>query len=89
MTHQQLVPPKLRAVVVWLVVALWGTSVAGQLGSQVWHYTWVAPSGLNELGTAVVMAMLAANQKAQKLGASPEEESTRDGPAPASGGDRE
>lgn len=78
MTHQHGLPPRARNFIVWMVVALWGVSVAGQMGSSVWHYDWVVPTGLNEVGTAVVMWMLAVNQKSVgRLGASTEEEATR------------
>ncbi|QOV99499.1 hypothetical protein INP59_03595 [Rhodococcus pyridinivorans] len=45
---------------------MWGTSVAGQIVSQFFRFDWVAPTGLNEIATAVVMWILARNHQATK-----------------------
>ncbi len=58
--------PRTRSVVVGIVVALWGTSVGAQIMSQFLRLEWVAPSGLNEIMTAVVMWLLARNHQAAK-----------------------
>ncbi|WP_040275476.1 hypothetical protein [Rhodococcus ruber] len=53
-------------MVVGIVVALWGTSVSAQIVSQFFRFEWVAPTGLNEIMTAVVMWLLARNHQAAK-----------------------
>lgn len=53
-------------MVVGIVVALWGTSVSAQIISQFFRFEWVAPTGLNEIMTAVVMWLLARNHQAAK-----------------------
>ncbi|ETT24896.1 hypothetical protein RR21198_4296 [Rhodococcus rhodochrous ATCC 21198] len=58
--------PRTRSLVVGIVVALWGTSVSAQIISQFFRFEWVAPTGLNEIMTAVVMWLLARNHQAAK-----------------------
>jgi len=58
--------PRLRKIVTYGIVALWGVSVTLQMAASVFGFTWSAPTGLNELGTGVVMAILAKNQQSSK-----------------------
>ena len=51
-----------RNPIVWVVVGLWATSVTAQMVFTSLGREWVAPAGLNELGTAVVMGMLAVSR---------------------------
>lgn len=56
--------PRARNIVVGLVVSLWAVSVIGQMAATAFGREWVAPAGLNELATAVVMGLLAATHQA-------------------------
>lgn len=56
----------MRSVLVYGIASLWGISVVGQMASQVFQFTWNVPTGLNEIGTAVVMWVLAKNHQANK-----------------------
>lgn len=68
--------PRLRKIVTYGVVALWATSVGIQMAASVFGFTWTAPTGLNELGTGVVMAILAKNKQSSKE----EKAAEKDGP---------
>lgn len=71
--------PRLRTVVTYGVVALWGVSVSLQMAASVFGFTWSAPTGLNEIGTGVVMAILAKNHQSSQ-----DEKDEKDGPTGAS-----
>lgn len=68
--------PRLRKIVTYGVVALWATSVGIQMAASVFGFTWTAPTGLNELGTGVVMAILAKNKQSSKEEKAAEERGT-------------
>lgn len=73
---------RLRRVVTYGVVILWGASVTLQMAASVFGFTWSAPPGLNEIGTGVVMAILAKNHQSTR-----EEKDGPDGGASSAGPD--
>lgn len=52
-------PERPSGIVLGLIVGAWAVSVTGQVVALILDRTWVAPTGVNEIGAALAMWLVA------------------------------